>query len=123
MRDSGKAGEKFTFPSRDKFLNLGNGFDWDNQWFVAPYPGTYFFSLSGCKSIIGNVKASIFVNLNGNHIGEALSSENTKYGAFSFQISKKLKKNDKIELFMNRRSSQVYLLYFTGWLVEQDLSI
>ena len=47
----GTAGQKFTFPSKDNFFNLGNGFDWSNQWFLAPYPGTYFFSLSGTKKL------------------------------------------------------------------------
>lgn len=25
----GTAGEKFTFPSKDKFVNVGNGFNWN----------------------------------------------------------------------------------------------
>jgi len=63
----GTAGHKFTFPSREKFFNFGNGFDWNNQWFLAPYPGTYFFSLSGTKGIWSDAntqrRASIFVDL------------------------------------------------------------
>ena len=123
----GTAGHKFTFPSREKFFNFGNGFDWNNQWFLAPYPGTYFFSLSGTKGIWSDAntqrRASIFVDLNGNHIGEALSSQKSEFGGFSFQFSRKLEKGDKIELIMHGESAEVYLLSFTGWMLEQDLLI
>ncbi len=120
----GIAGQKFTFPIKDNFLNIGNGFDWDNQCFLAPYPGIYFFSLSGSKILLPpNSRASILVYLNGNEIGEALSSENTIYGAFSYQFSRKLNVGDKIELLLHKESSQVYLLYFTGWMLEQELLI
>ena len=68
-------GKKFTFPSKEIFLKIGNGFDWSNQWFLAPYSGTYFFSLSGTKSFRnknGNHRrVSIFIDLNGKGIGEA----------------------------------------------------
>jgi len=126
----GTAGQKFTFPSKDNFFNLGNGFDWSNQWFLAPYPGTYFFSLSGTKhfahfSFFGNSntqrRASILVYLNGKEIGEALSSQKTEYGSFSFQFSRKLEKGAKIELIMHGESAEVYILSFTGWMLEQDL--
>lgn len=120
-RNRGNAGKKFTFPSKTNFLNVGNGFDWDNQWFLAPYTGIYFFALSGVKSKTQEVRASIFVRLNGNDIGEALSSDKTEYGTLSLQFSRKLEKGDKIELVMHAQSREVYLLYFTGWMLEQEL--
>lgn len=120
--NNGIAGEKLTFPSKAVFFDVGNGFDLENQWFLAPYPGTYFFILSGAKTGVHEGRASIFVRLNGNHIGEALSSFNTEYGTFSLQLTRKLEKGDKIELEMHPHSKEVYLLYFTGWMLEQELS-
>ncbi len=122
----GTAGKKFEFKSKDNFVNSGNGFDWANQWFLAPYTGTYFFSLSGTKILWGtqsNPRASILVYLNGKRIGEGLSSLGTNCGAFSYQFSRKLNAGDKIELFLHSESTQVYLLYFTGWMLEQNLLI
>ena len=66
-------------------------------------------------------RASILVYLNGKEIGEALSSQKTEYGAFSFQFSRKLEKGAKIELIMHGESAEVYILSFTGWMLEQDL--
>ncbi len=106
---------------RDQVLNEGNGFDWDNQWFRAPYPGTYFFSVSGAKDYHETARVSIFVLLNGKDIGEAMSSRNTYYGSFSYQLSVKLNANDKIELELN--CGTVFFIHFTGWMVEQDLLI
>jgi len=85
--------------------------------------GTYFFSISGSKNYYGVSRASILVHLNGKRIGEVLSSEGTRFGGFSFQFSRKLEKGDKIELVMNGQGDPIYLLYFTGWMVEQELSI
>ncbi len=74
---------------RDLVLNEGNGYDWDNQLFRAPYPGTYFFSISGSKDYYDSARVSMFVLLNGKDVGEALSSRNTYYGSFSYQLSLK----------------------------------
>ena len=75
------------------------GFDWDKQWFQAPFSGTYLFSISGTRARLENLgiypKASIFVHINRNNVGEAISSENTSYVAFSFQFTNKLNAGDK----------------------------
>jgi len=108
-------------PFERQHLNLGNGYDWANQWFVAPYQGTYFFSISGSKpgALFKGTRASIVVKLNGKSIGEALSSGDTIFGGFAYQFSRKLNANDKVELVM-QFGGKVYLLYYTGWLVDQD---
>jgi len=114
----GTPGQKITFSSL--ILNVGNAFDWDNQWFFAPRNGTYYFSISGSKANNLKDRASITPRLNGNIIGEALSSaDNLSYGGFSLQFTRKLLAGDKIELFFN--NGQTYLLYFTGWLLDEDL--
>jgi len=78
-----------------------------------------FFS-TGTKQN-GGGRASVFVRLNEKMIGEALSSDNTIYGGFSFQFLRKLVMGDKIYLTLNNGSTQIYLLYFTGWMLEQNI--
>lgn len=65
--------------------------------------------------------ASIIAKLNGEDFGEALSSQHTEYGALSYQFSLKLKSGDKIELFS--QLGKMYHLYFTGWMVDENLLI
>ena len=116
----GEDGQKITFLK--EVLNVGGGFDWQNQFFRAPYNGTYFFSVSGSKDeFTFNTRTNIHVKLNDEFIGEALSSSTTNYGGFSYQFIKKLKTNDRIELFMEHGKS--YLLYFTGSMLDEDLII
>ena len=120
FQDYGVQGENIIFDK--EIVNIGNGFDWKNQWFVAPYPGTYFFSISGTKDwTTKDIRASVRLKLNGEVISEAVSSDSTRFGGFSSQLSRKLKANDKIEVSMF--SGKFYLLYFTGWLQEEDLNI
>ena len=121
----GNIDEKIEF--RKQVLNIGGGYDWDNQWFRAPYPGTYFFALSGSKMVAPNRrrnnidKLDIGFMINGKEIGEALSSENTLFGSLSFQISLKLNAGDKVELVLY--NGEAGFLYFTGWMLDEDLHI
>jgi len=118
--DYGELDQKITFLKQ--VLNVGGGFDWENQLFRAPYNGTYFFSISGSKGQYkSHNRANIAVKLNSEEIGQALSSAWTGYGGFSYQFTKKLKANDKIELFM--LWGKTYLLYFTGIMLDEDLTI
>ncbi len=72
-------------------VNAGNGLDWKNQRFIAPRWGIYSFSVSGSKSGKSLDTASIFILLNGEIIGEAVSSmDNSMYGGFSYQGLRKL---------------------------------
>jgi len=109
-------------PFERQLLNLGNGFNWVNQWFEAPYNGTYFFSISGTKAYQGG-KTCFYVRLNNVNIAQVISSEGSVFGGFATIISRKLNVSDKIELVTHDYGGNVYLLYFTGWLVDQDLVI
>ena len=115
--------EKIKF--RKQVLNIGGGYDWGNQWSRAPYPGTYFFSISGSKLAAPNRntidKLDIGFIVNGEEIGESLSSENTLFGSLSCQISLKLNASDKVELVLY--NGEAGLLYFTGWMLDEDLHI
>ncbi len=120
----GNNNEKIKF--QNEVLNIGGGYDWENQWFRAPYNGTYFFSLSGSKNspppfpkIINKLDIGFYIN--GQGIDEILSSENTLFGSVSYQFSMKLNAGDKVELIMF--NGKVFALYFTGWMVEEELNI
>ncbi len=55
-------------------------------------------------------------------IGNALTSNPKQvYGGLFCQVSIKLNANDKVELKM--LFGKVILLYFTGWMLEEDLPI
>ncbi len=117
-----KEDQKITFTQ--KVLNNGGGFDWENQWFLAPYKGTYFFSVSGSKDSKQNgssIKTEIVLMVNGKAIGSALSSQSTIFGGFSYQASVKLNAGDQIELFM--LFGKTICLHFTGFMLDEDLSI
>ncbi len=117
--DYGDEGQRIQFERSN--LNTGNGFDWTNQYFKAPYNGTYFFSISGSKPGKNLLKrTNISFRVNSAPIGEALSSDTT-YGSFSYQIAMKLNVSDKVELVM--AFGKAYRLQFTGWLLEQELNI
>jgi len=91
--------------------------------FQAPYPGTYFFSISGSKAWgKSEERTCIAVKLNGNMIGEVMSSDFTSYGGYSYQFTRKLNATDKIELFM-KFGGIPYSIYFTGWMLDESLNI
>jgi len=49
---------------------------------------------------------------------------NTKegnFGGFSYQFTKKLNAGDKIELFM--KFGDVFILAFTGWMLDENLAL
>jgi len=64
---------------------------------------------------------SVSVLLNGKTIGEAVSSDTTEFGGFSFQAIRKLNATDKVEIFMHFGS--LYSMYFNGWILNEDLVI
>jgi len=120
-------GQKLNFP-KPPTLNVGDGFDWPNNLFRAPYSGTYFFSLSGTKDSRiqtnnTNIQTRVAISflVNGESIAEAISSEKTEYGGFSFQVVRKLNATDKIELIM--KFGRIYNVYFNGWILDEDLAL
>ena len=75
----------------NEILNVGKGFDWKNQWFVAPYSGIYFISVSGTKDRQNSEPVIIHALLNEEQIVEVLCFDEKNYDPFSFQLSKNLK--------------------------------
>ena len=88
--------------------------------FRAPHPGNYFISVSGTKELGVSSRACVDILLNGVKIGEAVSSHMTDHGGFSVQLIVKLGANDKVELL---HWGKVYVLYFNGWILNEDLII
>jgi len=131
----GTAGQKFTFPSIDNFFNFGNGFDWSNHNGFLPHTPRYLFLFPfGHKTLCAFFLFLAIAILNEEQVFLLPSMETilvklsahkkkNEYGAFSFRFSRKLEKGDKIELVMYGQSAEVYLFYFTGWMLEQDLLI
>ena len=126
---SSNPGVKLIF-QKPPALNVGNGFDWSNQLFRAPYPGTYFFSVSGtkhsctpnCSSTgVDTKRAAVSILVNGESIGEAISSDATDYGGFSVQAVRKLNASDKVELFL--KYGRIFNVYFNGWILDEDLAM
>ena len=117
--NNGIRGQKIIFDNQ--VLNVGNGFKWYNQSFHAPYPGSYFFSISGTKNgVYNDSRACVAVLVNGASIdGEAVSSESTLFGGFAYQFARKLNASDKLELVM--KFGKFYSIYFTGWMLDEDL--
>ena len=114
----GHYGKKGRIQFENEFVNIGKGFDWKNQWLIAPYPGIYFISVSGTKDRMYSENAIIKALLNGKEIVEVLTIEEKSYDPFSFQFSRKLQANDKIELVL--KQGIIMSLHFTGWMVEQQ---
>ena len=90
---------------------------------IIPSPSRWgiLFSISGSKTIsLDHIQANIGVTINNEHIGKALSSSKTTYGGFSYQFTRKLKAKDKVEVFI--QFGKTYLIYFTGFMLEEDLA-
>jgi len=119
--DYGQRNQRIQFDNL--VLNVGGGFNWENQYFQAPVSGTYAFSLTGSKCGVNGLPegASILILHNGEKIAEALSSYSTVFGGFSYQTTRKLNATDKIELVI--KGGQIWLIYFTGWLLDQNITL
>ena len=119
VSDYGKTGENIVYELVT--LNIGNGFDFDNQWFSAPYPGSYFFSISGSIGSKPDPNITlIYVKINGEVFGQITGSKNTPFGGFSYQIAiMQLNFGDKVYLFMER--GDISTLLFTGWMLDENL--
>ena len=51
--------------------------------------------------------------------GSAISSDNTSFGGFSYQFTKKLNAGDKV--YLTLKYGQIYFLQFTGWMLDENL--
>jgi len=103
-------------------LNVGGGFDWKNQWFSAPSPGTYFFSFSGITGTKYNSNPTlIHVKINRDVYFQIMCPRNSPLAGFSYQFSMKLNFNDKVDLFV--ANGEIYSLSFTGWMLDENLDI
>lgn len=89
-----------------------------NQKFSAPYPGTYFFFISGSFGSTTD-PTSIHFKVNEYVYGRITGSKNSPSGTFSYQIAMQLNVGDKVYLFLERGA--IFMLSFTGWMVDETL--
>ncbi len=119
------------------WMNVGLGMNLTSGIFTAPRAGTYFFSFTGNAAFPkSSVLSELFIDLYLNNVGNLVAATHTEgintisandYDtAFSLQSTVLLNKNDKIWLQIRYMSPGVYLsnhfTYFTGWLMQEDLS-
>lgn len=116
-------------------VNVGGGMNAATGKFTAPRTGIYFFSFSAVAAFPASstlLEFSVGLYLNGTLIGASyvedanIDSVNHHDCPFSLQSTVSLNKGDQIWLQIRLLSSRVYLAnhytYFTGWLIEEDLS-
>jgi len=128
QRNSSFKAERAVIPFQVERLNEGEGMDLKSGVFTAPVPGIYHFEFSGSKDK-STIMLDIYLQLNGENIGHtcayepAMKNEETA----SLSASLRLKAGDRVRLFIDYNSilfdDQYHRTHFTGWLVEEDLSI
>ncbi len=109
-------------PFKSARLNEANAFNLTSGIFTAPVPGIYHFQFTGLKR--WNADVSVFIQLNGNNIGETYSSFSGTHESLSLSSSLRLVENDKVNLLL--KSGTLYdsisgLTHFSGWLVKEFL--
>ena len=106
-------------------LNEGNAFELASGTFTAPVSGIYHFQFSGVKHS-GASFLSIYLQVNGYHVGMATASGKGGSTTASLSASLRLKAGDKVRLYNERGSMlhdhlEEHWTHFIGWLVEEDL--
>jgi len=121
--------EYTVIPFQVEQLNVGGAMDTKTGVFTAPVSGIYHFGFS-CLMHAKSWYLDIFLQLNGNNIGVA-TSNTEQYGGkayltISMHSSLRLKKGDRINLYKHRgalRDSESRYTHFSGWLVEEDMTL
>ena len=114
-------------PFQVEHLNVGGGMNLTTGIFTVPVDGIYHFEYSGMKDSSAN-KLIIQLQINGTAVGRAETNPfATGSGdSLSLTVSLRLKKYDRVNLFNEYGVLYDYETFhtqFTGWLVEEDLSI
>ena len=95
--------------------------------FTAPKNGTYQFSVSFIKDTSFKMgKIQVHLRLNKRIIGTTFSSLGIFSTNVAFQSVLRLKQGDQIDVYKNEGvldSQNDYSNHFSGWLVEEDLSL
>ena len=108
-------------------LNTGGAMNMKTGVFTAPKNGTYQFSVSFIKDTSFKMgKIQVHLRLNKRIIGTTFSSLGIFSTNVAFQSVLRLKQGDQIDVYKNEGvldSQNDYSNHFSGWLVEEDLSL
>jgi len=101
-------------------MNLASGI------FTVPVNGVYHFEFSGHKDASTTTHWGIHLQLNGENVGLAGTSNTANFDSGALTVSLRLKANDLVNLYKYQTSalfedSNGHHTHFTGWLVEEDL--
>jgi len=116
-----------TIPFDRIVVNQGNGLSPSNKGvFTAPRTGIYHFTFKGLAwtgSIFNPLNLSILMR----HNGVAVGATTMMSGVLHVHATLKLQVGDQITMFKstvgNLFTNDVPEIHFSGWLVEEDVSI
>ena len=116
-----------TIPFDQIVLNQGNGLNLSNKGvFTAPRTGIYHFTFKG-NSWNGSFLKPKNLIIQIRHNGVAVGEVSTVYGILHIHATLKLKAGDHIAVFKltvgDLFSENVPHTHFSGWLLEEDVSI
>ena len=117
-----------TIPWQTDILNIGSHMDLLLGIFTAPVNGIYHFSFNIMGSAGGPLEVILRKNMD-EYVGRAYTERSRlSYSACALQLTINLKKDDKIDLILV--SGLIYqdpfvgiVNHFTGWLIEEQLSL
>ncbi len=94
--------------------------------FTVPKPGFYHFDFIGFKNSALD-QLIIYLRVNGEHVASAFSAFGPVVGPIAIHSTLKLKVGDKVDVFIEKGSmakcSSNNCIHFTGWLLEEDLTV
>ena len=128
QRNSTFKAERVNIPFQVERLNEGGGMNLNSGVFTAPVPGIYHFEFIGSKGESA-MMLDVYLQLNGDNIGHTCAYEPAEKNeeTVALSASLRLKAGDRVSLFIDYNSilnqDPNLRTHFTGWLVEEDLSI
>ena len=116
---------KTTIPYESENINYGKAMNIASGFFTATIDGIYHFAFSGIKD---DSLDSLWINirLNGRNIGAAHGSENIPHAAYSLHSTLKLRKGDKVDIFLREGVLYGFQLFnsarFIGFLFKKPIN-
>ena len=104
-------------------LNIGSAMNLASGVFTAPVSGRYQFNFVAQANVDNTAGTQVLLRLNEGRIGSGFGP--SYYDNLAMTATLDLKKNDRIDTFLNGGAIQdcggCYYIQFTGMLLEEDL--